>query len=85
VNFEEFGSKLKFLFRFYANKLKYAWNSNNLETIRQSYWIWMENGKFWMKSMKVHVGMVVIPPIWWPLDGFQDLHHVEYGVKFTFF
>jgi hypothetical protein len=35
--------------------------------------------------MNVHVGMVAIPPIWWPLDGFQHLHHVEFGVKFIFF
>jgi len=35
--------------------------------------------------MKVRVAMVVIPPIWWPLDTFQHLHHVEFGVKFTVF
>jgi hypothetical protein len=32
--------------------------------------------------MKVHVGMMVIPPIWWPLDKFQHLHHVEFDIKF---
>jgi hypothetical protein len=26
--------------------------------------------KFLMKIMKVHVGMVGIPPMWWPLDRF---------------
>ncbi len=35
--------------------------------------------------MKVHVGMVAIPPIWWPLNGFWHLQHVEFDVKFTFF
>jgi hypothetical protein len=34
--------------------------------------------------MKMHVGMVAIPPIWWALDQFQHLHHVEFDVKFTF-
>jgi hypothetical protein len=34
---------------------------------------------------KVCVGMVAIPPMWWPLDQFQHLHHVEFDVKFIFF
>jgi hypothetical protein len=33
--------------------------------------------------MKVHVGMVTIPPIWWPLYDFVP-QHVEFGVKFNF-
>jgi hypothetical protein len=33
----------------------------------------------------MRVGMVVIPPIWWPPNRFQHLHHVEFDVKFTFF
>jgi hypothetical protein len=28
------------------------------------------NLKFLMKIMKAHVGMVAIPPMWWPLDQF---------------
>jgi hypothetical protein len=43
------------------------------------------NFKFLMKIMKVCAGMVVIPPMWWPLDQFQHLHHVEFDVKFIFF
>jgi hypothetical protein len=35
--------------------------------------------------MKVCVGMVAIPPIWWPQDQFRHLHHVEFDVKFIFF
>jgi hypothetical protein len=34
--------------------------------------------------MKMHVGMVAIPPMWWPLGQFQHLHHVEFDVKFIF-
>ncbi len=33
----------------------------------------------------MRVGVVAIPPIWWPLNQFQHLHHVEFDVKFTFF
>jgi hypothetical protein len=43
------------------------------------------NFKFLMKIMKVHVGMVVIPPMWWPPNQFQHLHLVEFDVKFIFF
>jgi len=35
--------------------------------------------------MTVRVGMVVILPMWWPLDQFWHLHHVEFDVKFIFF
>jgi hypothetical protein len=35
--------------------------------------------------MKVPIGMVAIPLVWWSLDGFRNLHHVEFDVKFTFF
>jgi hypothetical protein len=38
-----------------------------------------------MKIVKVCVGMVAILPMWWPLDQFQHLHHVEFDVKFIFF
>jgi len=31
-----------FLCKFYENQLKYAWNSNNSEATKQSYWIWMK-------------------------------------------
>jgi hypothetical protein len=41
--------------------------------------------KFWIKNMKMRVGMVAIPSMWWPLDRFQHLHHVEFDVNFTFF
>jgi hypothetical protein len=40
------------------------------------------NFKILMKIMKVHVGMVAIPPMWWPPHQFQHLHHVEFDVKF---
>jgi hypothetical protein len=33
----------------------------------------------------MHVGMVPIPPMWWPIDQFWHLHHVEFDVNFTFF
>jgi hypothetical protein len=33
----------------------------------------------------MRVGMVAIPPMWWPLDQFWQLHHVEFDVKFIFF
>ncbi len=39
--------------------------------------------KFLMKSMKVRVGMVEVPLMWWPLDRFKHLHHVEFDVEFT--
>jgi hypothetical protein len=39
--------------------------------------------KFWI--MKVCVSMVAIPPMWWPLNQFRHLHHVEFYVKFSFF
>jgi hypothetical protein len=29
--------------------------------------------------------MVAILLVWWPLDRFQHLHHVEFDVKFNFF
>jgi hypothetical protein len=35
--------------------------------------------------MKMHVGMMAIPPIWWWLNQFQHLHNVEFDVSFTFF
>jgi hypothetical protein len=35
--------------------------------------------------MKMCVGMVAIPPTWWPLGRFRHLHHVEFDVKFIFF
>jgi len=35
--------------------------------------------------MKMHVGMMAIPPSWWPLNQFQHLHNVEFDVSFTFF
>jgi hypothetical protein len=43
------------------------------------------NFKFLMKIMKVRVGMVAIPPMWWPPYRFQHLYHVEFDVKFIFF
>ncbi len=43
------------------------------------------NFKFLMKIMKVHVGMVAIPSMWWPLDRFRHLHHVECDVQFILF
>jgi len=35
--------------------------------------------------MKMCVDMMAIPPIWWPPNGFQHLHHVEFDVKFISF
>jgi hypothetical protein len=33
--------------------------------------------------MKLHDNMFKIPPIWWPLDGFQHSHHVEFRFIFS--
>jgi hypothetical protein len=35
--------------------------------------------------MKMRVGMVAIPHIWWPPNEFQHLHLVEFDTKFTKF
>jgi hypothetical protein len=35
------------------------------------------------KIMKLHDNMFKIPPIWWPLDGFQHSHHVEFRFIFS--